>query len=199
MPGFKIPLANACHDPDAFRGRSPFDGPTNMRETARKHRYSLEVVSRLDRPVFGDRDSGLLLFLFKCTRPSIEIDEMKIHNGQDEIFRPGKQHWNPVEFSFYEVLNDADPPTENQAASMMFRWWAENTVNIRNSRIAPPDLMADCELDMLDGSGNPIWTYYLYRSWPTKITPSDLTYSSSDIAEISATIRYDKAQEKVRS
>lgn len=199
MPGFHIPLVNECHDIDAFRGRSTFDGPTNSRETARKHRYSLEVVTRLGEAVLGDRDRGMLLFLNKCTRPSVEIDQITIHNGQDEIFRPGKHHWNPVEFTFYEVLNDSDPPTENQAAASMFRWWAENTIDIRRSRIMPPEFTADCELDMLDGSGNSVWTYHLYRAWPIKIAPADLSYSSSEISEISATLRFDKAFEEVRT
>ena len=199
MPGFNIPLANECHDQHAFKAPVLFNGPSNLRETARKHRYSLEVVSRLGENVLGDKDSGLLLYMHKCTRPSVEIDEITIHSGQDEIWRPGKHHWKPVEFTFYEVLNNADPPTENQAASMMFRWWAEYTINMRRSRVMPPEAVADCELDMLDGTGKPVWTYYLYRAWPSRISPSDLSYTASEIAEVTATLRYDKADEKVRA
>jgi hypothetical protein len=49
---------------------------------------------------------------------------------------------------------------------------------------------------MLDGLGNPIWTYYLVNCWPSKITPSDLSYAMTEIADITVTLTYDRALEK---
>ena len=89
MPGFQIST-------DA--GNT--EGPRHIIETARNHRFKLEVLEP-----FGSTSTGILLYLEKCTRPTPEFDQIVIHNGQDEIYRPGKSRWLPVEFTFYEVLN----------------------------------------------------------------------------------------------
>lgn len=202
MPGFNIPFSGSCHDENAFQEGSAYDGPSYMRETARAHRYKLEVMEGFGG--LGSSGSGILLFLAKCTRPSPEIDEIVIHNAQDEIYRPGKNRWKPIEFTFYEVLNDSeDAPTVNVTASRVFKFWAERTVDLRTSSIGPtngdgagPGYYTDAQLDMLNGIGSPVWTYDLYRCWPTKVIPKDLNYSDSAISETSVTLRFDKAFER---
>ena len=48
---------------------------------------------------------------------------------------------------------------------------------------------------MLDGEGNTIWKYELYGCWPSKVSPSDLDYKSTDISSISMTLQIDRAVE----
>lgn len=117
MPGFNIPTPPSCST-DALQQDSTYLGPVSSVETARRHRYLLEVLEP-----FGTQDSGLLLFLSTCGRPTPEIDQIVIHNGQDEIYRPGKQRWGPVEFTFYEKLTPQDPPFTDQAAQFIYDWW----------------------------------------------------------------------------
>lgn len=194
MPGFNIPFSVTCHEENAFQQTAAFDGPTYKRETGRSHRYVLEVFEP-----FGNKSTGILLFLNKCTRPSAEIDEITIHNGQDEIYRPGKHRWKTIELTFYEVFEDegeeGTSTLRDQTAQLMFRLWANQTVNINSSNLAPQDSIKDAQLDMLDGVGNAMWTYYIYRAWPTKVSPSTLSYADTNISEITATLRYDKAIE----
>jgi hypothetical protein len=133
----------------------------------------------------------------KCTRPTPESDEITIHNGQDEIYRPGKNKWNPVEFTFYEKFRGQPGDFTNDAADKIYRWREETVAVLRESRLAPALVMyRNAELQMLDGVGNSAWTYFLYDCWPQKVTPSDLAYSDTDIATVSVTLRYNKAQEK---
>lgn len=187
MPGFRIPT-NVCKVEN-----DGGDGPSNVAEYARKHRFRLEVMEPM-----GDRRNGLLLYLEKCTRPTIEIDQIMIHNGQDEIPRPGKQHWKPVEFSFYEKLSDSENPT-NLTASRIYRWWADSrtsVVDVRRSRQnAPSAYLKNVQLDLIDGNNTQIWMYYLYDAWPSKISPSDLSYHDSELSEITVTLSYSKARE----
>jgi hypothetical protein len=192
MPGFKIP-----YTPDGCPAIDPGDGPSNLTETARRHRYMLEILEPL-----GDRNNGLLMFLKKCTRPAVEIDQMVIHSGQDEIHRPGKHHWKTVEFTFYEKLsggsgdNKSSGLVTDDCAQRIYRWWAETTLVIRESRHNSPDqYMKTAQLQMLDGNGGSIWNYFLYDSWPCNVNPSDLSYLDTDLAEISVTLRYSKARE----
>lgn len=191
-PGFNIPVPVGCHDRNAFNEPSAFDGPSYQVETARKHRYVLDVLEPL-----GTRSDGILLFLEKCTRPAPEFDEITIHNGQDEIYRPGKHRWRPVEFTFYEKLQGDSGSSVNQATEMLYQWWAESVAIVRESKLVPAaDIYKNAELQMLDGIGNSVWTYFIYDCWPQKISPADLSYSDSDISVITVTLRYNKAEEK---
>jgi hypothetical protein len=192
MPGFKVhiptPIVFDCPCP-------PGTGPASDTETARKHRYMLEVLAPLNFDSF-------LLFLLKCTRPGVEIDEIAIHNGQDEIFRPGKQHWKAVDFTFYEMLKDngtgpaAQMDLIDRAAQLIYDWWSRLMINVGSSLHMPPEnYLRDASLDMLDGNGSAVWSYALYDCWPSKISPCDLSYADTAIAEISVTLRYSKARE----
>lgn len=191
MPGFNIPSSSAsCLDKDAFQGASAYDGPDPNMEYARNNRWLIEFLEP-----FGSKNNGILLYAHKCSRPSPEIDEIKIHQGQDEIFRPGKNRWSPVEFTFYEKA-PGDPVTVDEAAERIYNWWGKIMINLERSiHNDPSDYLKNCTLQMLDGSGNPIWNYYIYECWPMTIKANDLDYSDSNIAEITVTLRYNKAKE----
>lgn len=191
MPGFNISVLG-CNDENAFKEDPAFKGPSNLLETGRDYRFSLDIFEP-----FGGREDGILLYLEKCERPSIEIDEIVIHNGQDEIYRPGKMKWKPISFTFYEVLKGEDSPNDNNTAGKIFELWSEKVLDLFNSRISPPnDLASDAQLSMLNGKGDPVWIYDMYRCWPTKVSPSDLDNSSNGISKITVTMRYDKARER---
>lgn len=202
MPGFNIKFSSTCDDgPDIPGARSLIDGADPYIETARVHRYKLEIFDPLGG--LSSTQDSILLYLARCTRPTPEIDEITIHNAQDEIYRPGKNRWRPIEFTFYEVLKtgaEDRPPDVDLTAESIFRFWAERTVNLQTSRFGPPTgsnaYCADAQLDMLNGVGDPIWTYDIYRAWPSKVSPKDLNYSNSEISEISVTLRFDKANER---
>jgi hypothetical protein len=193
MPGFNIP-AESCLDEDAFQEDSIYSGSNNLSETARNHRYLLEVFE----PMEGKgKDSNLLMYLEKCTRPTVEIDEITIHSGQDEIYRPGKNKWTPIEFTFYEKLRGNAPGSfKNAAAENLYNWWAKSMIILQDSKQGKPrDYYKNAFLQMLDGVGNPVWTYKIYDCWPQKITPSQISYRESEISTISVILRYNKAEE----
>lgn len=190
MPGFHIPQSAAsCLDKDAFQERSTYTGPDPNMEYARRNRWMLEFLEP-----FGNVYDGILIYAHKCMRPTPEIDEIKIHHGQDEIYRPGKNRWNPVDFTFYE--KSPGNPTFDEAAERIYKWWAETTIVLTESKHGElNDYLKNCNLRMLDGVGNKIWEYNLYECWPMKVSPCDLDYSDSNIAEITVTLRFNKAKE----
>jgi len=215
VPGFNIPITNRCNEAvgarydeatekyykanNRFRGGGPIPGPAYTVETARKYRYRLEVLEPFG--AYSGSGNGILLFLEKCTRPTPEIDEITIHNGQDEIYRPGKQRWAPVEFTFYEVLRGGDSlgigEQVSEASERMYAWWGQVMIALTDSRHGSPiDYYKRAQLQMLDGVGSPVWTYYLHDCWPQKIAPIELAYSDTEIATTSVTLRFNKAEEK---
>ena len=171
-------------------------GPGNATETTRRYRYSFTVLEPLDK-------ESLLLYAYKTTRPSLEIDQITIHNGQDEIYRPGKSRWKPIEITFYERLfgeTDLGASTGggyDQPAELIYKWWAKTMINVDQSlHNAPTSYRKPCELAMLDGLGIPVWKYYLSNCWIMNVNPCDLSYTDTEIADITITLSYDKAIEQ---
>lgn len=200
MPGFNIVTQNGCPTPDSkLNSQAVYTGSSNVIETARSHRFKLEILSPFGR---GSDGGNILLNLEKCTRPTPEIDEIVIHSGQDEIYRPGKNRWSPIEFTFYERLRgtsseDGGDGPRNSVAQNIYAWWAKGMLDLYSSAHNPvEDYYRRAELSMKDGYGKDVWTYYLYDCWPVKVTPSTLDYGNNDIARITVTLRYNKAQEK---
>ena len=192
LPGFNIPDGDSNLIANMY-------APSNMVETARRHRWTLEfAVTDLSLP--GQTDwtgtNWVTIFAHKATRPSLEIDSITVHHSQDEIYFPGKNRWAPIEISFYEILNN----NGNETAKYIYDWWSKSVIDIDRSRIASsrdlgPMAKRQCKLTQIDGMGTPIYEYVLFGCWPEKITPDDLDYSDSAIGEISMRLRYDKCVE----
>jgi hypothetical protein len=187
MPGFYIPISNECHDENySLAGGTTFVGPAHTLETVRTHRYRISIIDTIT--------SEIQLLAYKCTRPTPEIDKIVIHNAQNEISRPGKHRWKPVEFTFYEILEKDGGYSE--VAYYMYRWWSRKTLNIDQSLHLPPsEYLKECWIETLDGIGDSVWEYRLQETWPSKISPSNLTYTSSEIADIGVTLEYQLAIE----
>ncbi len=194
MPGFSIPTvavsSSSCDGPP-ISGTERI-GPSNNAEFAREHRYLLEVFQ----PFTRSSAENLLLFSKSCNRPSTNHDVITIHNGQDEIYRPGKVRWNPLDFTFYEAMG---PGNTNLAAELIYDWWANNVYDLSKSRQRSPRVIyKNAYLSLLDGGGTSIWMYQIEEAWPTKVTPSDLSAESNDIGTITLTLRFNKCRELYR-
>lgn len=212
MPGFKQPFESSARRCTAdvrngvFLAESAYDGPSPNADYARKHRYVFEVLEPL-----GADSTGIMLNIHKCTRPMVEFDVIKIHHGQDMIYRPGKQTWSPITMSFYERLDwvVAEDYSEgrrqfsrtsgsNAVARKIYEWWAKSMIDYRTSlHDDVENYQYNAVLMLVDGTGMPVWEYSLHNCWISKISPSDLAYSSNELAEIEITLHYDKAVENI--
>ncbi len=190
MPGFFIPDSDkACLDDNAFKTQSAYAGPDPNMEYARRNRWLIEIFEP-----FGTVQKGILVYARKCARPSPEIDVITVHHGQDEIYRPGKNRWGPIDFTFYEKADGNS--LVNESAERIYKWWAETMIILQQSRHGElANYLKSGSIKMLDGVGRGIWEYRLYECWPIKVTPSELDYGDSQIAEISVTLRFNKAKE----
>jgi hypothetical protein len=206
MPGFNIPsIIAGCHDEFAVEATEGTVGirrqPSSSIETFRSHRFRFEILGR--EVGFGLAQGIWQAYPLRCSRPSVEIDEITIHNGPDQIYRPGKVKWSPIQLTFYEIAELG----EDLTPSAIFTMWAENTIDLKNSTIGKPSptlgqrrrrgrrFHFDASLDMLDGRGDVLWSYRLYNCWPTKISPANVSYDESNILTTEITLRFDKANE----
>lgn len=188
MPGFSVqsPKPSASCS-DAFIGtlndKQLKSGPQLTTDTARSYRYYFEC--------YMGSDINLFLMLEKCGRPTLEQDKMVIHYQTEEIYRPGKYRWAPINMVFYEQVKDRF----NVIADMMYKWRSK-IIDFDNSVINTVDnYYSQGMLSMTDGYDEPIWNYRLYDCWPSKITPSEMDYSASNICKMDIELSYNKAEE----
>lgn len=202
MPGFNINISDECSNKNSTAG---YTGPYPNVETARQHRFRFTVL---------DPVKDILLYAYQATRPVVEIDKMTMHRGFDEIYLPGKRRWSPIEITFYEVVLGNTTSTSpdkyaqtanlNTTAELLYKWHSGSAsnpniglININNSRLTgnAAKIRYQCQFEMLNGAGQPIWKYKLHGCWPSKVSPSAINYSSNEISEIAVTIEYNKAEE----
>jgi hypothetical protein len=224
MPGFNIPFNSICNE-IAGSKEGPYSTkpqastnlgliPANTSETARSHRFKFSITFSFANGIIGTIGgiplfSNTILDFFpkKCGRPSTEVDVITIHQGQDEIFRPGKHHHQPIEVEFYEIAGGGGSNADNPAPSMsnvtarsLFKWWRDQTIRYQRSLIQAPNVLDNTvNIAQLDGIGEDIWNYYLYRTWPSKVTPRDHDYTESAIQTTIVQLTYDKVDERWQS
>jgi len=177
MPGFFLPADNefaVCMGDTKsiadgiYTEGAEYDGPDPLVEYARTYRWLFETLE----PFGSGRDSGILLHLSKCSRPSVEFEVLKIHHAQDVIYRPGKNAWSPISMSFYEVVNNNNM---SLVADKIYKWWGDSMIDYHTSlhgKVA--NYQKNATLKMVDGIGRSVWTYNLYNCWISKISPSEL-------------------------
>lgn len=184
MPGFAIDHQGQACSGDAPSGDAG-DVPSATDEYARKHRFRFIAFEPLE---------DILIYAHRAGRPRPEIDKVTIHHSQEEIYTPAKHRWLPIEITFYEnVHKDID-----RVSQAIYDWWSNDVIDIVSSRIARGTIFKDCELAMTDGVNEPVWIYRMYGCWPSKVTPDDLDYSDTGLAEISFTLEMQKAEEAGR-
>jgi phage tail-like protein len=186
MPGFQINV-NACAG--AANGVADTEGrPSTSTETARKYRFTLESLGDL---LTGSERGQLRHFAYNITTPKPEFDDVVIHSGQGEIHRPGKNRWAPVDISFYAALVGQSVTIPK----MIYDWWSGGVLNNWALQRRPQDYYKNATIALLDGDGKPVWTYQLLECWPQKVTPSDLDFTNTDIADITLTLAFNRCKE----
>jgi len=182
-------------------------GPLNNVAFKRKYRwvFSVENIGGGGPNSFGI--SGK--YVKTANRPNISIDdsaEINFLNGKTWL--PGKATFETLEFTYYDVAVQGDPTVTN-----LLRWvnrvynftspagGVANSTEIaatqRSYAVDPTGggngYAGTGKLLLLDGCGYVLETWTLVNCWPQTINFGDLAYDSSDVCEISLTLRYSYA------
>lgn len=153
-------------------------GPSATIETRRKNRWMFQSING-----FGTAD---LLVLMAASRPKIKFDEPEMHHNQEVARFAGKTDWEPITLKWY----DAEQP---DVSADIYNWI--NTVSqISTANVNPPSVYKqNASLAMLDGTGQVTEQWNLCNAWPSSVDWGELDYTSSDIATIECTMRFDRA------
>jgi len=172
MPGFSI---------NGSRGPDPHVEPY------RAHRWHFYFASILDL-------TDVELYAMTCQRPTVDFDTITIHNQQTRINMPGKHKWAPISVKFYETQQG-----EYSSARSIFDYWAGGSNSVLNfeTNTLTRDFRTVVKIALESGAGVGTHAYELFNTWPSKVAPSELSYSSSDLTTVQVTLTYDSAREDV--
>ncbi len=174
MPGFNV---------NPFGGGYSTQGPSNTVEVRRKHRWVLETLGRGT----GQFSQAELLVLQSASRPSVKFEEPEMHHNQEVVRFAGKQDWDPVTLTWYDVEQDPD-------ISRGIYHWIETVVNMQSLAVAHPRYYKrQASLVMLDGVGQSTEQWSLAGTWPSACNWQELDYTSTDLLTMECTMRYDRA------
>jgi hypothetical protein len=152
-------------------------------ETRRKHRWVFQTLGRGG----GTFSEAELLVLMSAQRPNFKFEEPEMHHNQEVAYFAGKQSWEPITLTWYDTQQDPDVSAGIYA-------WLETVVNFASANVNPPSVYKkQATLAMVDGSGQASETWTICNTWPKEVNWGDLDYTSTEIATIEATMRYDRA------
>jgi hypothetical protein len=121
-----------------------------------------------------------------ASRPNLEVEETEINYLNAKTWIPGKASWQTMEVTYLDVATADQAPLFNWLASV---YNFTDPVNLEQGS-QRGDYTATAILKMFDGCGALIETWTMQNVWPTGINFGEVDYSSSDICEISLTLRY---------
>lgn len=171
MPGFTI---------DGTGAAGANVPPANI-ETRRKHRWYFQTLGDAVQP-------DILVVLKTATRPKFTYEEAAMHHDQEVAWFAGKQSWDPIALEWYDAEQEPD------VSRAMWDWLNKVTNMDAITVETPRSYKKQASLIMTMGSGEPSETWKLFNCWPKELDWKDLDYTSSDIATVAVSMRYDRAQ-----
>ena len=120
------------------------------------------------------------------SRPKLTIAATEIQFLNTSTFVIGRFTWETIDVTFRDPIG----PSATQA---LMEWIRLHSESVTGRQGYAAGYKKDVELEMLDPTGVVIEKWILQGTMVTSANFGDLDYSSSDIADISCTLRFDRA------
>jgi hypothetical protein len=148
-------------------------------EVKRTYRFMLIFPSE-----FGG--TNLQASVFSSKRPTWKVGEAELDHLNIKWWIAMKPDWEPWSCQFYDYLDD------NTLVALMK--WYKNVYDPKTTFANVPSVYKkDIMIEMLGPQYEPVETYTLYGAWPQNIDGGDLNMSSSEVAKLNVTFRFDYA------
>lgn len=125
-------------------------------------------------------------WLQSASRPSIEQAEVEIPFLNTSTWVLGRFTWQPIDV----VFRDAIGPSTSQA---IMEWVRLGSESVTGRQGYAAGYKKDIELEMLDPTGVVVQKWQLQGTMITNVGFGDLDMSDDGIADITATLRFDRA------
>lgn len=156
-------------------------GPPNTTEARRTHRW---VFTALDPENLG---ADQLLFLKSASRPKFVAEEAVMHHDQEQAYFLGKHTWDPITMTWYDIQQDPD------ISESLYNWLNAAVTIAGAVAQLPSDYKKEAKLDMISNTGDAEETWAIKGAWPKEVDWGSLDYTSTEIQECSAVLRFDRA------
>jgi hypothetical protein len=125
-------------------------------------------------------------WLSSASRPSIEQNEVEIPFLNTSTWVLGRFTWSAIDV----VFRDAIGPSTSQA---IMEWVRLGSESVTGRQGYAAGYKKDIELEMLDPTGVVVQKWQLQGTMITNVGFGDLDMSDDGIADITATLRFDRA------
>jgi hypothetical protein len=142
-----------------------------------------------------------------ASRPKLNVEETVVDHLHEKHYLSGKPSWDTVNMTLYDVKtsNDVGDPSAN--TSLLINWVrsvfnisqnpaftsAGTTYNFLDMGDHDLEYKQDLTIQMLNGHGQIMETWWLVGAFPTSAAWGDLDYASNDTADLELTVRFDRA------
>jgi len=145
-------------------------------EPKRKNRWVLRFPSEL-----GIQE----WFVSTANRPQITQDATEIPFLNTSTYVVGRFVWNTISVTFRDPIG----PSASQA---LMEWVRLHSESVTGRQGYAAGYKKDLELEMLDPTGVVVEKWILQGTFLSDVNFNNLDYSSSDLADITATLRPDR-------
>ena len=121
-----------------------------------------------------------------ASRPKYTSDEVAIPFLNTETYVIGRFRWETISVTFRDPIG----PSATQA---LMEWVRLHSESVTGRQGYAASYQKDVELDMLDPNGVTVQKWVLERCQLNDVDFGSLDYSSSDLADITATLRFARA------
>lgn len=136
-----------------------------------------------------------------CDIPQLTTTENVIDRLNDKVYTAGKSEYNTISMSFYEYISEPSDATGGgnknpSAGSILYAWQQEQHNSKTGVQGAKKNTSKNVAIVQIDGNGNAVRVWNVYRAWPTGVEFASLDSADGAIQDVTLTLRYDWAEQK---
>ena len=122
----------------------------------------------------------------KSARPNINFKTMEIISLNENITRPTRPDWKPLNLVLFDIKKNNHP---------VFEWIKKIYDPENDAKWSPPDdlIKSQARLQLFSTCGDVIETWVYENVWPESADFSELDMSSGEILYCNLSLRYDRA------
>lgn len=175
MPGFIIG--------DTKQNKAPVNFNLNTVTDEYYTNFFWDVSKILDQTLENKPGPKSLLALKDCKLPTFTVEEEKVLGSSVEYKFAKKVNWDDISMTWYD----------NFGLLKIMKIWMNSVFTFKYGMALASSYKKESKILVYTPSVSSRQTYTLNQSWPKSIKFGDLSYTSSDIKVVEATISYDFA------
>lgn len=136
-----------------------------------------------------------------CDIPSLTTSENVIDRLNDKVYTPGKSEYNTITMAFNEYIRDNskdqnEANNKKSAGEILYAWQQQVHSTKTGVQGAKKQISHNIAIVQIDGAGNAVRVWNVYKAWPTTVEFDGLDSSDGGLQSVTATFRYDWAEQK---